>query len=172
MKKPRLGNLFDRKASVQLKIFLSLAVFGIASALLLGTIFASGVLATNIIIPASNDMNFSTYLSDINVTNGVNTNCTYSIANDSLQMGPTALLPDESTGHNLSIPLDISSLADGPYNISVFCMNSTNAANNETVNRSFNKDATAPGTSATAVKDDSSGYTFNTWTNSTYVNVT
>ncbi|MCX6777019.1 MAG: right-handed parallel beta-helix repeat-containing protein, partial [Candidatus Micrarchaeota archaeon] len=53
----------------------------------------------------------------------------------------------------------------------VQCCNSTNSCN-MTANRTLRIDTTPPVTTATAKKNDSSTYTFNTWTNSTYVNVT
>ena len=69
------------------------------------------------------------------------TNCTYSIVNETIipPIGPVEF-GNDSLFHTAS-DVSISSLLDGIYNISVFCMNSTNATDNTI---SFRKDTTAP----------------------------
>ncbi|RLI91232.1 MAG: hypothetical protein DRO95_04750, partial [Candidatus Altiarchaeales archaeon] len=63
-----------------------------------------------------------------------------------------------------------STLSDGTYNWKINCTAYDTSNVSET--RTLIIDTTPPATTASAVKDDGSTYTFNTWTNSTYVNVT
>lgn len=93
--------------------------------------------------PASN-ANVSTSISTINVSTNGNTNCTYTITNSSgNQTAPAALPTDNDSTHQVT-SVDVSTLADGPYNITVFCMNASDATDNDTINIAFNKDAAAP----------------------------
>lgn len=142
MRKPKLGNLFDRKASVQLKVFLSLAIFGIASALLIGMALAATFSPTAINLPVAGS-NFSTSIPTINVSTTGNTNCTYNITNSSGSFLNGAITPDNAASHQIT-SVSISSLADGAYNVTVFCMNATDSTDNETNYSAFTKDATPP----------------------------
>ena len=61
---------------------------------------------------------------------------------------------------------------DGKYHINVTITdNATNSNSSQQVNATI-VDSTAPTTTATAVRSDGSPYTFDTWTNLSYVNVT
>ncbi len=67
--------------------------------------------------------------------------------------------------------LDTISISDGEYNLTIYANDSfRNPNNTERVNITI--DNTPPTTNATAVKEDGTDYTFDTWTNSSYVNVT
>ncbi len=76
---------------------------------------------------------------------------------------------DPKTGTTYTAPVQISTPGT-----SYIRYNSTdNAGNIETVNsKTIMIDTTAPTTTASAVKNDSAAYTWGSWTNSTYVNVT
>jgi hypothetical protein len=55
----------------------------------------------------------------------------------------------------------------------IYCWNASGSPSNySSTNKTIKIDITSPTTTATAVKNDSVTYTFGTWTNSTYVNVT
>jgi len=137
------------KASSQLKVILAIMLVGLASALLIGAVIAASFSIT-INKPAVDNAYFSTTIPYINASTTANTNCTYSITNSSgTQLGPTTLPPDNSNSHEVA-NVDISSLVDGGYNISVFCMNATDSSDNDTALRPFNKDATPPTTTDNA----------------------
>ncbi len=63
-----------------------------------------------------------------------------------------------------------NSLSDGSHNWFINCTDVNGTTKSET--RIINVDTVPPSTTASAVKSDGSTYTFNTWTNSPYVNVT
>ena len=133
--------MVDKRALVKnFKIILGVAFF-----FALGFYLVSVFAATTIIgVEKPVDYaNFSTTIPFINVTTSDISNCTYSIINDTVQIGPT-LLGNGAISHEVA-DVNISSLVDGQYNISVFCMNSSNATDNDTLaTKVFNKDATAP----------------------------
>jgi len=66
---------------------------------------------------------------------------------------------------------NITDLTDGTYTYYGWA-NDTSGNSNETETRTLTVDTTPPATSASAVDDTGSSYTFNTWTSSSYVNVT
>ncbi len=105
------------------------------------------------------DFNF-TPISDINTT----FSCELFIddtgygANDSVQNDTATIITANS------------SLSDSEYNWYINCTDVNGTSKSET--REITIDTTNPTTNATAVNEDGSDYTFDTWTNSNYVNVT
>jgi len=61
--------------------------------------------------------------------------------------------------------------SDGVYNITATAYDLAGNSNS-TIASNITVDTTSPTTTPTAINNDSSSYTFNTWTNSNYVNVT
>ena len=88
--------------------------------------------------PAADGLSFSGSIPAVNASTGsASTNCTYAIVNGSgTQIGPSELTANVSVSHEVT-GVDISSLSAGQYNISVFCMNSSDANDNDTVIRTF-----------------------------------
>ncbi|MEM7827037.1 MAG: CARDB domain-containing protein [Candidatus Aenigmatarchaeota archaeon] len=78
---------------------------------------------------------------------------------------------NSSVLNNTPTIIDVNqSLSDGSHTLFVNC--SDGSLTNVSETWTFTVDTQAPTTTATAVKDDGSSYTFNTWTNSSYINVT
>ena len=78
---------------------------------------------------------------------------------------------DRTTYNNTPTTITLTeSLPDGIYEWWINC--TANSTSNISEVRTLKIDSNAPNTTATAVDDTGSNYNFNTWTNSTYVNVT
>jgi len=77
---------------------------------------------------------------------------------------------NSSTQNNTATIITASSISDGTYNWYINC--TTGGVTNQSEVRTLTVDTTPPTTSASAIKNDSSTYTFNTWASSSYVNVT
>lgn len=125
---------------------------------------ASATINISINSPTVNT-SFTTTISLINITTGENnTNCTYQIINETgIQIGPTQLGDNDTTEHT-AIDTNITSIGDGNYNISIFCLNSANIADNNTEAVIFRKDTVKPNTTAYQIIGGSTLWPFDTWT--------
>ena len=85
--------------------------------------------------------------------------------------GVNATMTKIGSGASISCNVTKSGLSDGIYSYKVYA-NDTSGNMNSTGTRNVIIDATPPTTTATAIKNDSSSYTFNTLVASSYVNVT
>ncbi|MBN2014479.1 MAG: DUF2341 domain-containing protein [Candidatus Altiarchaeota archaeon] len=81
-----------------------------------------------------------------------------------------SLVNSTVTTQNGTFTVTLGVLADGNYNITATTYDNATNSNSDSV--IVAADTIAPTTNATAIKDDSSPYTFNTWTNSSYINIT
>lgn len=115
---------------------------------LLISVYCASAATFEIAINAPQDgVEFQNNIPIINVSTGTAyTNCTFQLLNFTGHsvLGPNNLLPDNSISHQ-NTDVNISSLPNGLYNISVFCMNATDSSDN-TTNSSvvIGKDITPP----------------------------
>lgn len=115
----------------------------LAVLLMIVLVFAASFTIT-ISQPETDDNFYPATIALINITTSDNTNCTFSIINDSgVQLGPTELPLDDSTEHNVS-NVNISSIADGFYNLSIYCLNASDVDDNDTAVTNFTKDTVSP----------------------------
>ena len=77
---------------------------------------------------------------------------------------------NSSTQNNTATIITASSMSNGTYSWYINC--TAGGVTNQSEVRTITIDTTSPTTSASAIKNDSSTYTFNTWVSSSYINVT
>jgi len=103
------------------------------------------------------------------------------ISDDDYSISSCSLFTNESGWSNVSTSTSITnntqnnfsySLSEGIWLWGIKCVNSNSEEFWSSENRTIKVDGSAPVTSASAVLNDSSSYTFSTWTNSAYVNIT
>jgi len=102
------------------------------------------------------------------IINGTSTDANLNYTNISIKQGATIINSTTNTSSNWEVSLYVP---DGVYNITATAYDDAGNSNSTTVTN-VTIDTTPPTTTATAVKDNGSSYTFDTWTNSSYVNVT
>ncbi|MBN2014476.1 MAG: DUF2341 domain-containing protein, partial [Candidatus Altiarchaeota archaeon] len=110
------------------------------------------------------------------VTNDTTPDFSFNVVGSESTYNCTLYLNDTNKGNNASTqnntPTTITStaLSDGTYSWYVNCT-ATGFAEQSKI-REITIDTTAPTTTATAIISNGSSYTFDTWTNSSYVNIT
>jgi len=102
------------------------------------------------------------------IINGTSTDANLNYTNISIKQGATIINSTTTTSSSWEVSLYVP---DGVYNITATAYDNAGNSNSTTVTN-VTIDTTPPTTTATAVKDDGSSYTFGTWTNSSYINVT
>ena len=102
------------------------------------------------------------------IINGTSTDTNLNYTNISIKQGATIINSTTNTSSSWEVSLYVP---DGVYNITATAYDDAGNSNSTTVTN-VTIDTTPPTTTATAVKDDGSSYTFGTWTSSSYVNVT